>query len=219
MKTATSLTAAVLLTSLVAGCAADPTSPSAATSPAGSAASEASPTTAPAVDEPTRSPAPPTGASPTTGSGPSGRPPFPTGTADQMSRRSAGRVPTVFTGVRTAHHPGFDRIVLEFAGTARPGWWVGYVDEPGLEGTGRVVRLRGRSTLSIQTHRNTWPSEDYYDGPLRIRTTDSGSVPEVYVGGTNEGYTLVYAGVAGAPAPFRVFTLLGPPRLVVDVAH
>ncbi|VXB60825.1 hypothetical protein NOCARDAX2BIS_250047 [Nocardioides sp. AX2bis] len=40
----------------------------------------------------------------------------------------------------------------------------------------------------------------------------------MYVAGTFEGFTQVLAGIDGDRAPFRVFTLTSPPRLVVDVA-
>jgi hypothetical protein len=50
-----------------------------------------------------------------------------------------------------------------------------------------------------------------------VAVTLGGDVKDMYVGGTFEGYTQVLAGIEGHPVPFRVFTLTGPPRLVVDV--
>ena len=133
----------------------------------------------------------------------------------RQSAKSHGDGTLVFSDIRVAERRGFDRVVLEFLGAGRPGWSVQYVDEPALEGSGRVIRLRGDSALDISASGNTWPGSGYYDGPRRVVAKGGGA--EVYVGGTFEGYTQVIAGIDGDPVPFRVFALADPARLVVDV--
>ncbi|RHW27264.1 hypothetical protein D0Z08_08845 [Nocardioides immobilis] len=63
----------------------------------------------------------------------------------------------------------------------------------------------------------TWPADNYYRGPRQFTPENGGDVDDVYVVGTFEGYTQVLDGIDGAPAPFRVFALTNPSRLVVDV--
>ncbi|KRF11287.1 hypothetical protein ASG90_16105 [Nocardioides sp. Soil797] len=137
---------------------------------------------------------------------------FPQGTRLKMGNGSGG--PLVLTDVRVKEHEGFDRIVLEFSGTGTPGWSVNYVKKAALEGSGETVDLDGDSTLNISASNSTWPADDYYSGPKRLGGHD---VPDVYVGGTFEGYTQMLAGIDGPRAQFRVSTLTQPSRLVVDV--
>ena len=146
-------------------------------------------------------------------------PPFPTATATQFVLPPQGAGGLVLTDVRAATQDGFDRIVLQFSGTGTPGWSVGYVDEPVLDGSGDVPRLDGDIFLDIYASNTTWPAEDYYSGPTQFEPDQGGDVVGVYVAGTFEGTTQVLAGLWGAAAPFRVFTLTDPVRLVVDVAH
>lgn len=63
----------------------------------------------------------------------------------------------------------------------------------------------------------TWPAHNYYSGPRQFVPGNGGDINDVWVGGTFEGYTQLLAGIDGAPAPFRVFALTDPSRLVVDV--
>jgi hypothetical protein len=108
-------------------------------------------------------------------------------------------------------------IVLEFTGTGTPGWGVNYVDAAMLDGSGEVVTLGGEAMLNIGASGTTWPAADYYSGPRQFEPENGGDVDDVYVGGTFEGYTQVFAGIDDNPVPFRVFALADPPRLVVDV--
>jgi len=123
----------------------------------------------------------------------------------------------VLMDVRVAEHESFDRIVLEFTGTAIPGWAVNYVDEAVLDGSGGAVTLGGDAILDIYVSGTTWPASDYYNGPRQFAPENGGDVNDVYVGGTFEGYTQVLAGIDGTPVPFRVFALTDPSRLVIDV--
>ena len=166
----------------------------------------------PRPPSPTDSPA---GTAPVAGPA-QGVPPFPRGTARQTAD-SAGAQDLVLTDVRAAAHDGFDRVVLEFSGTGRPGWTVNYVDRAVMDGSGEAVDLAGGTVLDVYASGTTWPADDYYDGPPHVRPAGGGELVDLYVAGTFEGYTQVLAGLDGDRAPFRVFALAGPPRLVVDV--
>jgi hypothetical protein len=179
------------------------------------------PATAPATSETTASQEPTADAS--TADTPvddptDGGPAFPESTAMQTARNS-GEWDLVLTDVRVAPQEGFDRIVLEFTGTGIPGWAVHYVDEAVLDGSGRTVGMEGDAILQIGASGTTYPGPegDYYSGPTRFEP-GNGDVTDVYVGGTFEGDTQVFAGLGGDPVPFRVWTLTHPSRLVVDVA-
>lgn len=145
-------------------------------------------------------------------------PGFAEGTKRQSAAASGGSS-LVLVDVRVAEVGGFDRIVLKFRGTGTPGWVVNYVDEAILDGSGERVALGGAAVLDIYASGTTWPAPDYYRGPIRFTPENAGAVEDVYVGGTFEGYTQVLAGIDGEPAPFRVFALTAPSRLVVDVVH
>ena len=125
----------------------------------------------------------------------------------------------VLVDVRVADAEDFDRIVLEFSGTGTPGWVVNYVDHAVLDGSGEVVGLGGSAILDIYASGTTWPAPDYYSGPSHLSPGNGGTISDVYVGGTFEGSTQVLAGIDGDPAPFRVFVLTAPSRLVIDVTN
>ena len=146
-------------------------------------------------------------------------PVFPEGTGRQTAENS-GEWDLVLADVRVGEHDGYDRIVLEFTGTGTPGWTVNYVDEAVLDGSGKVVELAGDAVLDIYASGTTYPEseQDSYNGPRQFQPESGGDVVDVYVAGTFEGYTQVLAGIAGDRAPFRVFALSDPSRLVVDIA-
>ncbi len=195
----TALVSAIAAILLLAGCATD----------------RSGPTSGPAIGDTTTSPAP-TPETSTTNTPTNGAPAFAENTKRQ-SRRASGGWDLVLVDVRVAEAEGFDRIVLEFSGTATPGWVVNYVDDAELEGSGERVALGGSATLDIYASGTTWPAPNYYSGPSQFTPENGGDVSDVYVGGTFEGYTQVLAGIDGDPVPFRVFALTAPSRLVIDV--
>ncbi|GAA5152124.1 hypothetical protein GCM10023340_31920 [Nocardioides marinquilinus] len=219
-RTTSTILAALTSLALLAGCGSDGGTTEADDADPGSGRTR---DVAPAAsDEPAGDPATPA-ASATSSAAPDQSGDTPTeapavGTSRQEGKASQG-ANLVLTDVRAAENAGYDRIVMEFSGTGTPGWGVEYVDEPVQEGSGKAIDLDGESYLQVVADSTTWPAPDYYDGPTRIDPEGDGNVDEVYVGGTFEGYTALYAGVEGDRAPFRVFTLTSPTRLVVDVAR
>ena len=49
------------------------------------------------------------------------------------------------TDVRIGTHQGFDRVVFEFAGVGKPGWFTHYTDTPAQPGSGFPVEYQGNS--------------------------------------------------------------------------
>lgn len=207
-RLATALLGAVALAALTAGCGTD-----GGDDPSNAAATRR---TSPAPSDDSRGTDGPSSEVPSGSS--DGGPAFPTDTASQ-SAEPQGEWDLVLTGVRVGDHDGYDRIVMEFAGTGAPGWSLGYVEDPVQEGSGDPIDLAGDAFLDIHASGTTYPMEGdpTYEGPRQFVPEAGGLVVDVRVGGTFEGYTQLTAGLAGEARPFRTFALADPPRLVVDV--
>lgn len=125
------------------------------------------------------------------------------------------------TSARVAHHDGFDRVVFDFEGTGTPGWMVRYVDEAVADDSGIEVDLDGDAILRIDASGLSTPAtEDFDVDQVASGFYDTGQadvVQDVYVSGVFEGWSGSLVGL-DAQAPFRVFTLTEPTRLVVDVS-
>lgn len=129
------------------------------------------------------------------------------------------------TDVRTARHDGFDRVVLEFAGTAAPGYRVAYVEPPITEdGSGAEVPVPGAAFLEVRAAPASGVDlsgdepRETYTGPDRVAPTDGGVVTEVVRTGDFEGQLAWTIGLQQR-VPFGVAVLEEPTRLVVDVYH
>ena len=153
-----------------------------------------------------------------TGSPPNSAPPF-----ARMSRSAApkARSTALLTGVRTGSHDGFERIVFEFAGDARPGYQVEWVDGPvAARGSGKIVDVAGSRRLRIvfepASGIDLETGDITYVGPNRM-VADGSPVLEVV---RTDDFEAVMTWVASTDrvAPFRVLTLSDPTRVVVDVA-
>lgn len=145
-----------------------------------------------------------------------GGPEFPTSTDPQIVEPT-GDWDLQLQDVRLGDHDGFDRVVLEFSGTAGPGWGVAWSEEAVADGSGEVVPLDGDRVLTISASGTAMPEPGSFEVPQRIGR--SGAIAEVQVNGWFEGYTQVFAGFRGEERPFRVFALADPPRVVVDVRN
>lgn len=159
---------------------------------------------APAVD------AAPPAAAPETGGAP--------WTAGTSRRAPAARGVVTLTGVRQAANPGFDRVVFEFSGGARPGYHIEYVDRPVREcGSGRVVPLQGDGWLLVRLE----PARMHTDAG-QPTVTDRQRRPQLSV--LRELRTICdfeaqveWVLAVAAPNRYRVLELSEPTRLVVDV--
>ncbi|MGY1695062.1 hypothetical protein ACI780_09115 [Geodermatophilus sp. SYSU D00814] len=192
---------------LVTGCGGEPEP--AASSSAPSAAASAAPD-ARETAEPT---------APDDGDGGTAVPPFPADASPDTAEASADARVTV-TDVRTGRHEGFDRVVLEVGGTGTPGWDVRYVDAAASQGSGEPVEVAGAAVLQVTVTGAGYPFDtgvEEFAGPDPLPGQGTANVTEVVFDATFEGTTVAFVGTR-ARAPFRVYLLQDPARVVVEVA-
>lgn len=131
-------------------------------------------------------------------------------------------ITSALVDVRTGRHPGFERVVFEFANYL-PGYFVHYVPPPitadpsdlpvDLLADGvLMVRMSSASGVDLagEVFRET------YTGPAHVGAGYP-AVHEVVRVGDYEG-VLQWAISTWTRPPFRVMTLNNPPRLIIDVA-
>lgn len=179
------------------------------------------PTTAGADTDAGATPAPTDEAapSPAAGEGADSTPePFPADAELDEQEPTGG--PLTVTAVRVARQEDYDRVVFELDGEAagEPGWRVEYVDEPTEPGSGDPVEVEGEAVLSVLLTGTGYPfdtgQEEVSDDPAL--PGDLQVVQDVVLGAVYEGQFDAYVGTASR-APFRVFRLADPARVVVDV--
>jgi hypothetical protein len=164
----------------------------------------------PAADTPAAAtPAPATPATP-----PAAQDAWTAGATDRVRTMSG---PVVLRDLRVGVNAGFDRVVLEFAGTSVPGYRVEYVDGAQQCGSGDAVRVAGDGTLAI-TLRGTQAHDERGQATVspRERRLQMPLIKEYELSCDFEGVTQVVLGVA-SPNRYRVTELKGPTRLIVDV--
>ncbi|MBM7806210.1 hypothetical protein JOD57_002047 [Geodermatophilus bullaregiensis] len=124
------------------------------------------------------------------------------------------------TDIRTGRHDGFDRVVFEVDGTGTPGWDVRYVDTAWSQGSGEPVDVAGDAVLQVTVTGAGYPYDtgvEEYAGPDPLPGQGTATVTEVAFDATFEGTTVAFVGTR-AQAPFRVYPLEDPSRIVVEVA-
>lgn len=137
---------------------------------------------------------------------------------DRVSGREGAGGMTVMSGVRTARHPGFDRVVLEFSGAEVPGYRAEYVDSPVAQcGSGNPMSVAGEGALRIRLE----PSQAHDDDgrptlDRRSFRVDGQVLLEMRLICDFEGQVEWLIGVR-APNPYRVLELSSPSRIVIDV--
>jgi hypothetical protein len=147
-------------------------------------------------------------------------PPFPTGFPASTSPASSGSAVTV-RDIRVGAHAGFDRVVFEFGGTGTPGWNVRFVDQALAQGSGKRVPLPGSTVLQVDFRGAANPGDSgvqEYSGPNLRAPAGSFAVTQVHYGGTFEGTSEAFIGTQYR-APFRVYRLDNPTRIVIEVIY
>jgi hypothetical protein len=207
----TALCPPLLLTAaLLAGCgnAATATTPSASTGEASSPATgSASPGTGSAAP------------SPAADDGATDAPPFEGGTEPVTREASADALVTV-SDIRTGRQDGYDRVVLELGGTGTPGWDVRYVEQVWSQGMGDPIEVAGDAVLQVTVTGAGYPFDtgvEEWAGPDPLPGNGTQTVTEVAWDATFEGTSVAVVGTTGE-APFRVYALEDPTRIVVEVA-
>lgn len=194
---------AALAMLMLAGCGGAPTAPQA-------------PTASPPIGT---APAPPSAGSTAEESSPDARALQPPTSQREIEVKRATESPALVTGVRFAGHPGFDRVVIDLR-HAVPGYSVRWVDEFVQDGSGKIIKTRGKAYLQValspanahtETGDSTWTGGPVYPTGLT-------NVLNVVRIGDFEA--VVGVGLAlNRRAGFRVFSQSSPDRLVIDVAH
>lgn len=145
---------------------------------------------------------------------------FPANTAVDTEEPTGG--PLSVVAVRVARQEGYDRVVFELDGkvAGEPGWRVEYTDDPAQQGSGDRVDVDGAATLAIDITGVGFPMDTGVE-----EETDDPALPagltvieDVVLGATFEGQYQAFVGTA-RKAPFRVFRLSNPARVVLDVRH
>jgi hypothetical protein len=162
-----------------------------------------------------------TAAAPSTGPEDTGTevPPFEGGTEPATQEASADALVTV-SDIRTGRQDGYDRVVLELGGTGTPGWDVRYVDEAYAQGTGDPLEVAGEAVLQVTVTGAGYPFDtgvEEWAGPDPLPGNGTRTVTEVAWDATFEGTSVALIGTTGE-APFRVYSLEDPTRVVVEVA-
>ena len=143
-----------------------------------------------------------------------------------LPKSAASTETGALTNVRGGRHQCWDRLVLDIRSPGANGYWVRYVDQVTMDGSGHVVPLRGGAKLQIVAVAPAYDSA----GNATYRPANRNELVnvagwttfrQVAWAGSFEGQTTVGLGVR-ARLPFRVFVLDGPyggSRIVIDVAH
>jgi hypothetical protein len=127
--------------------------------------------------------------------------------------------PTLLTGVRTAKHEGYDRIVMEFKDRV-PGYRVEYIDKPVRDcGEGKEIPLAGDSWLEIRMYPVDGHTQE--GQPTIVERQRKLDLPLMLESKQTCDFEAVVTWVLGVtrPNPYRILELKDPPRLVVDVKH
>lgn len=146
-------------------------------------------------------------------------PPFPANAEPDTADPSSGASVTV-SDIRVGRHDGFDRVVFEVGGTGTPGWDVRYVDSAASQGSGEAVDVAGDAVLQVTLTGAGYPYDtgvEEYSASGPLSAADTETVTEVVFDATFEGTTVSFVGTTGQ-APFRVYLLEGPTRVVLEVA-
>ncbi|HWM07270.1 MAG TPA: hypothetical protein VNP92_33455 [Actinophytocola sp.] len=122
--------------------------------------------------------------------------------------------------IRAGRHDCYDRLVFDANGPV-DGYWVSYVDQVTMDGSGEPVPVRGGARLSVSIGAPSYNQsyeETYIPANRRelVNVTGYQTFRQAAWAGSWEGTTTVGLGVR-ARLPFRVFTLSD--RVIVDVAH
>ncbi len=124
---------------------------------------------------------------------------------------------SVLTGIRAAHHPGYDRLVFEFSGGVPAQRTVRYVTKVVNDFSGRTVRVSGSAKLLVRFSPAAGHDSAGHStyGPAR-RTYALPGLIQVVNAGDFEARLSFGVGLA-RKEPVHVFTLTHPGRVVIDV--
>ena len=134
--------------------------------------------------------------------------------------RQGGPSSVQLSAVRAAKQEGFDRVVIEFAGDALPGYHLEYVDRPLIRcGSGDPTEVAGQGWLQVRlTGARAHTEAGQPTVAPRERKLALPLLRELEQTCDFEGEVTWVLGLQ-KPNRFRVLELKSPTRLVVDVRH
>jgi hypothetical protein len=147
-------------------------------------------------------------------------PPFAANAEPDTAEASPDAQVTV-SDVRIGGREGFDRVVFEVGGEGRPGWDVQYVDQASSQGSGDPVEVAGEAVLQVTLTGVGYPYDtgvEEIPAGATLAVAGTTSVTELVYDATFEGTSVAFVGTT-ARAPFRVYLLEAPTRVVLEVAH
>jgi hypothetical protein len=121
---------------------------------------------------------------------------------------------------RAGQHACYDRLVIDIGTGSKPGYRVRYVHHIVADGSGHVIKVRGKAKLLITVlapAAASFPASSHH----LVNVAGFSTFRQVVGAGSFEGVTSVGVGLR-ARLPFRVLELRDPghrTRLVIDVAH
>lgn len=119
--------------------------------------------------------------------------------------------------VRAASHPGFDRVVFEFAGGLPATRVARYVPQLTEDGSGRPVRIAGAAVLQLTMFQANGHDEQTGQSTSPRRLVPAlPNVVEIVRSGDFEATVSYGIGLVQQRA-VKVFTLTGPSRVVLDI--
>jgi len=139
----------------------------------------------------------------------------PMASATSTTAAAATTGPTL-TGIRAAHHPGYDRVVFDFTGGLPTIRSVGYVSQLIADPSGQHVQIAGRAILKVTLRgANAHNSAGQSTAPARVAFALP-NVMNVVRSGDFEAVTSYGIGLARRET-VKVFTLRNPSRVVIDI--
>ena len=136
------------------------------------------------------------------------------------STATTARAPAIpaLTQIQAAHHPGYDRMVFQFSDGLPGQRTAGYVSQVTADPSGKKMNVAGNATLLVRFSQanghNSGGRVTY--GPA-ARTYALPQIIQCVNAGDYEAVLRFGIGVA-AKAPFHMFTMINPSRVVIDIA-
>jgi hypothetical protein len=123
------------------------------------------------------------------------------------------------TAIRTATHPGYDRLVFEFSGKLPSHTFVQWAPKISYDGSGDTVPAAGNAFLQIGLGGVTGYTKTYGStfGPLR-RSTGNQNLNQVLHAGEFEGMVSFGASLMSRTS-YTIQKLTRPSRLIIDIRN
>lgn len=135
---------------------------------------------------------------------------------DSVGVAAARTTGPTLIGIRAASHPGYDRVVFDFVGGIPAEHGGAYVNQLIADGSGLPVPIAGRAILRMRFHVAAAHNEAGQPTAAAKVAFALPNVMQLVEAGDYEGYVTYGTGLLSRQ-PFRVFTLTGPDRVVVDI--